>query len=62
MKKNKQTKVKLPYQIEYDGRVFLKTRYTATDNKTNEIVYEFRTEDNDDRRIWVFKDGSYYED
>jgi len=61
MKSNRKTKVELPSEIEYDGRVFLKTRYTATDNKTNKIVYEFRTDD-DARRLWVFKDGSYYED
>jgi len=61
MKKNKRTKVKLPYQIEYEGEVFLKTKYFATDNKTNKIVYEYRTKD-DSRKINVFKDGSYNAD
>lgn len=60
MKTNKKAKIELPSEIKYDGRVFIKTGYTATDNKTNKIVYEFRTKD--ERRIWFFEDGRFYED
>jgi hypothetical protein len=51
----------LPYKIDYDGRVFLKTGFTGVDRKTSQIVHEYRTI-NDARRIWYFKDGKYYED
>ena len=52
---------KLPLSIEYKGDEYWATTYLGTEKKTKKKVKEYRTED-DAKRIWVRKDGSFFED